>query len=103
MRALQALTVYANGRAGAHAARIGEHDGAVGLMALAKRFPFAALVGFWLLAAGVTFVDGRLIPFMTGVFVLGMVVSFLLGYVRDAVQARIGLAVVLIGAAIRWI
>jgi signal transduction histidine kinase len=65
-----------------------------------RRFPFAALVGYWLLAAGITFVDGRLIPFMTSVFVLGMVVSFLLGNLRDAVQARIGLAVVVIGAAI---
>jgi signal transduction histidine kinase len=65
-----------------------------------RRFPFAALVGFWLLAAGVTFVDGRLIPFMSSVFVLGMVVSFLLGYLHDAVQATIGLAVVVIGAAI---
>jgi signal transduction histidine kinase len=37
---------------------------------------------------------------MTSVFVLGMVVSFLLGNLRDAVQARIGLAVVVIAAAI---
>ena len=37
---------------------------------------------------------------MTSVFVLGMVVAFLLGNLRDAVQARIGLAVVLVGAAI---
>ena len=65
-----------------------------------RRFPFLALIGYWLLAAGVTFVDGRLIPFLTGVFVLGMVVAFLLGNLRDAVQARIGLAVVLLGAAI---
>jgi signal transduction histidine kinase len=65
-----------------------------------RRSPFPALVGYWLLAVGVTFVDGRLIPFVAGVFVLGMVVSFLLGNLRDGVQARIGLAVVLIGAAI---
>ena len=65
-----------------------------------RRFPFLALIGYWLLAAGVTFIDGRLIPFLTGVFVLGMVVAFLLGNLRDAVQARIGLAVVLLGAAI---
>jgi signal transduction histidine kinase len=65
-----------------------------------RRFPFIALTGYWLLAATVTFVDGRLIPFMTSVFVLGMVVSFLLGNLRDAMQARIGLAVVLAGAAI---
>ncbi len=65
-----------------------------------RRFPFAALTAYWLLAAGATFVDGQLIPFMTSVFVLGMVVAFLLGNLRDAVQARIGLAVVLVGAAI---
>jgi signal transduction histidine kinase len=65
-----------------------------------RRFPFFALIGYWLLAAAATFVDGRLIPFMTSVFVLGMVVAFLLGNLRDAVQARIGLAVVLAGAAI---
>jgi signal transduction histidine kinase len=65
-----------------------------------RRFPFTALIGYWVLAAGATFVDGRLIPFMTSVFVLGMVVAFLLGNLRDAIQARIGLAVVLVGAAI---
>ena len=65
-----------------------------------RRFPFAALIGYWLLAAGATFVDGRLIPFLTSVFVLGMVVAFFLGNLRDAIQARIGLAVVLVGAAI---
>src|SRR5262245_47228246 len=52
-----------------------------------RRFPFAALMGYWLLAAAVTFVDGRLIPFMTSVFVLGMVVAFLLGNLPDARQA----------------
>src|SRR5689334_15962116 len=65
-----------------------------------RPFPFAALTAYWVLAAGVTFVDGRLIPFMTSVFVLGMVVSFMLGNLRDALQARIGLVVVLVGAAI---
>src|SRR5262245_13072362 len=65
-----------------------------------RRFPFIALIGYWTLAAGITFIDGRLIPFLTGVFVLGMVVAFLLGNLRDAVQARIGLAVVLLGAAV---
>jgi signal transduction histidine kinase len=65
-----------------------------------RRFPFIALIGYWLLAAAATFVDGRLISFMTGVFLLGMVVAFLLGNLRDAVPARIGLAVVLAGAAI---
>jgi signal transduction histidine kinase len=65
-----------------------------------QRLPFAALIGYWVLAAAVTFIDGRLIPFMTSVFVLGMVVAFLLGNLRDSLQARIGLAFVLGGTAI---
>jgi signal transduction histidine kinase len=65
-----------------------------------RRFPFAAAAGYWLLAAGITFVDGRLIPFMSSVFVLGMVVAFMLGYLPDAAKARIGLAIVLAVAAI---
>jgi signal transduction histidine kinase len=65
-----------------------------------RRFPFAAAAAFWVIAAGVSFVDGRLIPFMSSVFVLGMVVSFMLGNLREQWQARTGLAVVLVGAAI---
>ena len=47
-----------------------------------------------------SFVDGRLIVFASGVYVAGIVAAFLLGNLRDAVQARIGLAVVVGGAAI---
>jgi signal transduction histidine kinase len=65
-----------------------------------RRFPFAAPATYWLLGAGLSFADGRLVSFMTSVFVLGMAASFLLGNLRDALQARIGLAVVLGGAAI---
>jgi signal transduction histidine kinase len=65
-----------------------------------RRFPFAALAAYWLLAAGISFVDGRLVPFMESVYVLGMAVAFLLGNLRDALQARMGVAVVLGGAAI---
>ncbi len=65
-----------------------------------RRFPFVALTAWWLLAAGLSFVDGRLMSFTQGVFVLGMVVSFLLGNLRDAVHARIGAAVVIGGAAV---
>jgi signal transduction histidine kinase len=61
-----------------------------------RRFPFAAPVVFWLLAAAITFVDGRLLAFATSTFVLGMGVAFVLGNLRDAVRARIGLAVVLV-------
>ena len=65
-----------------------------------RRFPFAAPAAYWLLAAAITFVDGRLLTFTTSIFVLGMVVAFLLGNVPDARRARVGLAVVLVGAAI---
>lgn len=65
-----------------------------------RRFPFAAPAIYWLLAVGLSFVDGRLITFPRGVYILGMATAFLLGNLRDALQARIGLAIVIGGAAI---
>jgi len=62
-----------------------------------RRFPFAAPAAYWLLAATISFVDWRLIPFMDSFFVIGMTVAFLLGNLRDARQAAIGLAFVLGG------
>jgi signal transduction histidine kinase len=65
-----------------------------------RRFPFAGPAAYWLLAAGISFVDGLLLAFPASLFVVGLAVSFLLGNVRNAVQASIGLVVVLGGAAI---
>lgn len=65
-----------------------------------RRFPFAAPALFWVLAAAISFVDGRLISSTVTVFIAGMVAAFLLGKLPDAVQARVGLAIVLGGAAI---
>ena len=65
-----------------------------------RRFSFAAPATYWLLAAVVSFVDGRLIPYLESVFVLGMASAALLGSLRDRSRARIGLAVVLSGTAI---
>lgn len=65
-----------------------------------RRLPFAAPAAFWLLAVGLSFADGRLVPFLIGILVLGMAASFLLGSVRDALYARVGLVTVLGGAAI---
>jgi signal transduction histidine kinase len=64
-----------------------------------RRFPFGAPAAFWLLGAAISFADGRLLPYMTSVFAAGMAASFLLGNVRDAVQARLGLAIV-VGSAL---
>ena len=65
-----------------------------------RRFPFAAPAAVWLLAAALSFVDGRLVVFTVSIFVAGMAAAFLLGNLRDDLQARLGLAVVLGGAAI---
>ena len=61
-------------------------------------FPFAP-AAHWLLAAGISFVDWRLIPFAISIFVVGLVAAFLLGNLRDPVQAGIGLALVIGGPA----
>ena len=65
-----------------------------------RRYPFAAPVTVWLVAAGLSFVDGRLVVFTTAAMAAGMAAAYLLGNLRDAVQARTGLAVVLASAAI---
>jgi signal transduction histidine kinase len=60
-----------------------------------RRFPFGAPAAFWLLAAAASFGDGRLIPYPAGLYLAGMLAAFLLGNLRDALLARVGLAVVL--------
>jgi signal transduction histidine kinase len=64
-----------------------------------RRFPFAGPALYWLLAAGISFVDGRLIPFATGLFLIGMAVAFLLGNLPDVQRAGVGLAIVVGSAA----
>jgi signal transduction histidine kinase len=64
------------------------------------RQPFAAAAAFWLLAAALSFVDGRLVTFPIGVFFVGMAAACLLGSLRDEVRGRVGLAIVLGSALI---
>jgi signal transduction histidine kinase len=52
------------------------------------------------LAAALSFIDGRLVPFTTAATVAGLVAAFLLGNLPDRTQARAGLVVVLGAAAI---
>ena len=63
-----------------------------------RRFPDAPL-GLWVLAAAVSFVDGRLMVFPAGVLVGGIAASVLMGNLGDRLRARLGLAVML-GAAL---
>ena len=66
---------------------------------LRRRLPFAAPAAVWLVAAACSFVDGRLVVFSVISSVAGMAAAFFLGNLRDDTQARIGLAIVLGGAA----
>jgi signal transduction histidine kinase len=63
-----------------------------------RRFPFAAPTAYWLLAAGISVVDWRPVPFAVSLFPIGLTVAFLLGNLRNALKAAIGLAVV-VGAS----
>ena len=67
---------------------------------LRRRFPFAAPATLWLAAAALSFVDGQLITGQPGVYVAGLGAALLLGNLRNESLARIGLAIVLGGAAI---
>jgi signal transduction histidine kinase len=70
------------------------------LLLLARRpYPFAAPAAYWVLAVALSFVDGRLIPFMTSVFVIGMAASFMLGNLHDGLKARLGLGIT-VGSAV---
>jgi len=59
-----------------------------------RRFPFAGPAMFWLLGVGISFVDPLLIPYANAIFAIGIADAFLLGNLRDARKAGLGLAVI---------
>lgn len=65
-----------------------------------RRWPFAAPATVWLLAASLSFYDGRLVVFPFGAYVAGMVAAFLLGTARNEFEGRAGLAVTVGASAI---
>ena len=77
---------------------------AMGILAIVivarRRFPFAGPAAYWLLAAGIAFVDPILLPSAESFFAVGLATAFMLGNVRDARKAGIGLAVILASTAI---
>jgi len=64
------------------------------------RMPFAAPIAVWVLGAAISTLDGRLIASTVGVFAAGMAAAFLLGMLPDERQSRLGLAVVVLAAAV---
>ena len=58
-----------------------------------RRFPFAAPAAVWLAAGAISFVDPRVDVFAESTFVAGLAATFLLGNLRDAIQAWLGLAI----------
>jgi signal transduction histidine kinase len=60
-----------------------------------RQWPFAAPAAVWLIAATVSFVDGQVVPSTTSLSVAGIASAFMLGQLRDVVQLRIGLVIVL--------
>jgi signal transduction histidine kinase len=65
-----------------------------------RRYPFGAPASVWVLGPALSFVDGRLIPFTASISAVGLAAAFLLGNLRNAVEAWLGLALVLGGTAI---
>jgi signal transduction histidine kinase len=59
-----------------------------------RRYPFGGLIAYWVLAAGISLIDWQLIPSVEGLFVVGLAVAFLLGNLRNAWQAAVGLVVI---------
>jgi len=65
-----------------------------------RRFRFAAPAATLLVAAALSFVDGRLMVFTIGTYAAGMAAAFLLGNLNDTVRAWMGLAIAVGGVAV---
>src|SRR5262249_10639840 len=61
-----------------------------------RRFPFAAPASYWVVAVAITLVDGTLIPYVDSLSVVGLAAAVLLGNLRDAGRAWLGLALIVV-------
>jgi len=64
------------------------------------RFPFAAPVTVWIIAAALSFIEGRLVAGSFGAYLTGITAAALLGSLRDSRKARIGLVIVVASSAL---
>ena len=67
---------------------------------LRRWWPVVALFGVWVIAAAVSFMDGRLVISTGSLFVGGTCAAFLLGTQRNATHSRAGLVAILVSSAI---
>ena len=74
--------------------------GVVLVLLLRRRYPFGAPAVVWLASTALSFVDGELITSQGVVYIAGLAAALLLGKLRNDVQSRIGLVIVVGGAAI---
>jgi signal transduction histidine kinase len=65
-----------------------------------RRFPFAAPVVYWILAAAISFGDGLLVAFIGSLGLVGLASAFLLGNLRDPLKAGVGLIIIVVGIVI---
>ena len=65
-----------------------------------RRYPFAAVAVYWVIGAAIACVDSQVVPSAESLFAIGLTTAFLLGNLRNALQAAIGLAVVVTSAVI---
>jgi hypothetical protein len=63
-------------------------------------FPFLAPTVVWIGSAGLSFLDHQLISTQAGASVCGVGAAVLFGSLRNGLQARVGLVIVLVGAAV---
>jgi signal transduction histidine kinase len=69
--------------------------GVVLALLLRRRYPFGAPAFVWFASAALSFLDGRLITSQGVVFIVGLAAALLLGNLRDDLEGRIGLVIVL--------
>jgi signal transduction histidine kinase len=67
---------------------------------LRRRFAFAAPLSVWIMAVGLSFIDGNVVTGLGVLFAAGMAAAFLLGNVQNTAQGRIGLVVTLTAASV---
>jgi signal transduction histidine kinase len=89
-----------------HGAEVGRAVRAIAVVLVAlplfarRWFPFAAPLGVWVLGAVYSFFDGVFVASSFSVYVAGVAAAYLFGNLGDPVRPRIGLAVILAGAAV---